>query len=111
MLIRLVRWIGRVLLSIPWFLGWPVHVWNWAARAHHIPLKERQQSFSWCLAAFGVTLMYGFVILMGGGVLSFIEWLAAYTGIGFAAVRQGIMLSREYRHLREPRFLEYKPTN
>ncbi|MDP2648712.1 MAG: hypothetical protein Q8P19_02320 [bacterium] len=106
---RLLFLVGRILLSVPWFMGWPVHIWNWAARAHYIPIKERQQFFSWCVAGFGGVVMYTLAILMGGGIMLVLNALCLYVGMGLATVHSGILLSREYRHLRDQKLISQKP--
>ena len=94
---KLVRLVGQVLLSVPWFLKWPFTVWNWAARAHHVPLARREPLFSWCVAGMGILLMYAPILMLGGDIMQLVAGIAAYVGTGIPTVRTGIALSREYR--------------
>jgi hypothetical protein len=113
---KLFRTAGDILLSIPFFLVWPIHIWNWAARASHIPADERQGYFSWCLAGFGIILMGAFAMLLAPHWMVFLKFVAPYIGAGLPTVQSGICLSRKYRHLLKIRpityttkLLEYKP--
>jgi len=105
-LIRMTK--EEVVLSVPFFLKWPFAIWNWAAHAHHVPLERRQRVFSMCLGGFGIIFMGTFGLLLEPDVRVFMSFFAPYAGAGFATMRAGIRLSREYRHLREIKLLEYK---
>jgi hypothetical protein len=103
---KLIHLMGSVVLSVPWFLLWPVHIWNWAARAHHVPADRRNPLFSHCLGGFGIVLMYLFTLPIALDVRVFVMFFAPYIGAGLPALRIGINLSREYRHLRDMKLLE-----
>jgi len=94
---NLIRLVGLILLSIPWFPVWPIVLWQWSVRAHHVPHAERQEIFSWCLAGTGILLIYAVIMAMGGSFTQLIAGVAAYTGAGIAALITGITLSRKYR--------------
>src|SRR3990167_683186 len=97
---NLVRMVGQILLSVPFFLKWPFVVWNWAVHAHHIPAEKRDPLFSWCMAGFGIIAMGSFALVLAPEWMVFLKFLGPYIGAGLPTVRIGIRLSREYRHLR-----------
>ena len=99
---RLLFWIGQILLSVPWFIQWPITVWNWAARAHHVPLPKRQPLFGWCMGgAFSLFVLILAFVWGSGNIMQLLALAGLYVGSGIRAVYDGIALSREYRHLRE----------
>lgn len=96
-IVNLLRDIDDFILSIPWLLCWPVHVWNWAARAGQVPLKPRERLILTCLGGFGVLAMCAPMLLFDPGMRSIVTTLAVYMGPGLAAVCEGIKLSRKYK--------------
>ena len=102
--------IGRIVLSVPFFIRWPFIIWNWAAHAHYIPAEERNPLFSWCLAGFGTILMLAMTWpLAGFDLWVFLKFFGPYVGAGIPAMIKGIELSRKYRPLREMYRIQFIP--
>ena len=94
---NLLRDIDEFILSIPWLLCWPVHVWNWAAHAEHVPMKDRDPLLS---QSFGIllTLTLGMMAFCFYPEFStFVIFLTLYMGVGIQQVCEGIKLSQKYR--------------
>ena len=94
---NLFRDIGEFTLSIPWLLCWPVHVWNWAARAEHVPLHRRERLISISFGGFGVLAMCSPILLFDPSMRSLVITLGVYMGPGISAVCEGIKLSQTHR--------------
>ena len=92
-----LRDIDEFILSIPFLLCWPVHVWNWAAHAEQVPLGWRHRMVSISFGGFGVLLMCAPVIILDPGMRSLTMTLGLYMGWGIQSVCDGIHLSRKYR--------------
>ena len=109
---KLVRLVGLALLSVPFFLKWPYVVWQWAVRAHHVPMEKRQPLLGWCLGGTFSLPLLALQLIFGGHMINMLPLTTWYFSCGLRAVYDGIILSREYRHLREtPLLADYRPTS